>query len=79
MGTIEGAQAFKVKSMTSAAADAPVYHPTINRASGRACCTCPDFVHRHAQHAPTVQDTSHHCKHLRQALEGCRRRGELGT
>ncbi len=72
----QGAQTFRVKSFTNQQAPA-VYRPTIQHTTGRVSCDCKDFFYRHAQAAPTIHDSAHHCKHVAQAVRQCKRRGEL--
>ena len=57
--------------------DATRWHPVVDIECGHVFCDCPDFRYRHAHHEPDVWTPHWWCKHLRRAVENCRRHGEL--
>lgn len=49
------------------------HHQYISAATLRTTCTCEDYLCRHYKHEPTTNDDSHHCDHIRRAVEWLQR------
>lgn len=66
---------FRTKSFSRD--DATRWHPVIDVECGHVFCDCPDFRYRHSHHEPDVWTPQWWCKHVRRAVDNCKRHGEI--
>jgi len=66
---------FRTKSFSRD--DATRWHPVVDVECGHVFCDCPDFRYRHAHHEPDVWTPHWWCKHVRRAVDNCKRHGEI--